>query len=254
MDQRIQWPKATWWTKAWNTYIGCEKVSPACDNCWACSWAKRFKQSFEPHDTPKPPPTSGIVFCGSLTDLFGDWVDTHIMGENIASCAINSKNRKATYLWLTKRPKRMVDALHYVGDRLANPEVWFENNYFGITAENQEWYEKRLEPFLESFPKWAKAWISAEPLLGHLGLMFQNPHIREKIHWVVVGCESGRNRRDCPIEYVEDIVRQCQEHNVKVFVKQLSIGGKCVNDITKFPKHLQIRQVPWATTEKGSAE
>lgn len=249
MDELIQWPSHKWWNKPWNPMLGCHQCSPACDNCYAKALSKRFGLSFEPHIQSRKLPRKGVIFCGNMTDLFGEWVDTHSMGENIASCARNSENGKATYLWLTKRPKRMVDALHYVGDRLGKPEVWFENNYFGFTAENQEWYEKRLEPFLESFPKWAKAWISAEPLLGHLGLMFQNPHIKEKIHWVMVGCESGRNRRDCPIEYVEDIVRQCQEHDVKVFVKQLSIGGKCINDINKFPKHLQIRQVPWATTK-----
>ena len=28
----------------------------------------------------------------------------------------------------------------------------------------------------------------------------------------------------------------------------MDIGGKCERDITKFPAHLQIRQVPWAGT------
>ena len=29
----------------------------------------------------------------------------------------------------------------------------------------------------------------------------------------------------------------------------LDLDGKCERDIMKFPKHLQIRQVPWATKE-----
>ena len=65
--------------------------------------------------------------------------------------------------------------------------------------------------------------------------------------WLVVGCESGPNRRPCKIEWVESIVEQCRSASVPVFVKQLDIGGKCVTDISKFPAHLQIRQVPWAT-------
>ena len=265
MENLVQWPRAKWWEKAWNPVIGCKPCSPACENCYAAAWARRFRQSFEPHSTKQRPPRKGVVFCGNMTDLFGEWMlpynNMPVTPEDLISSA---DGNKATYIWLTKRVQNMCDSLsigkfsavdeegdvHYVPVSSLN----LSNHYFGFTAENQAWYEKRLEPFLESFPKWAKAWISAEPLLGRLGLMFQNPHIREKIHWVVVGCESGRNRRDCPIEYVEDIVRQCREHNVKVFVKQLSIDGKCVNDITKFPKHLQIRQVPWATTEKGSAE
>ena len=30
-----------------------------------------------------------------------------------------------------------------------------------------------------------------------------------------------------------------------VFVKQLDIDGECVKEISRFPKHLQIRQIPW---------
>ena len=63
--------------------------------------------------------------------------------------------------------------------------------------------------------------------------------------WVVVGAESGANRRPCKIEWVEDIVDTCESWNVPVFVKQLEINGKLVTDINKFPQHLQIREVPW---------
>jgi protein gp37 len=67
-------------------------------------------------------------------------------------------------------------------------------------------------------------------------------------HWMgnVVGCESGPNRRPCKIEWVEHIVDQCRRNHVPVFVKQLGIGGKCVTDISRFPSHLRIRQVPWS--------
>ena len=64
--------------------------------------------------------------------------------------------------------------------------------------------------------------------------------------WVVCGCESGKNRRPCRLEWVESIVDQCRDANIPVFVKQLDIDGKCERDITKFPPHLRIRQVPWA--------
>ena len=63
--------------------------------------------------------------------------------------------------------------------------------------------------------------------------------------WVVVGAESGHNRRPCKIEWVESIVEQCQKYRVSVFVKQLDINGELVKNISKFPTHLQIRQVPW---------
>ena len=245
MSDLIQWPTAKWWTTQWNPIIGCKPCSPSCEHCYAAAWARRFGQSFEPHESSQArPPRKGVVFCGNMTDLFGDWV--YHPHNNIGLVKSFANIGNATFLWLTKRVSRMCDALTaFEFDDLSN-------HYFGFTAENQEWYEKRLEPFLDSFPKWAQAWVSAEPLIGHLGFMFQNPAIKEKIHWVVVGCESGRNRRKCPIECVEDVVDQCRRFNVPVFVKQLDLNGKCERDITKFPKHLQIRQVPWAN--KGGAQ
>lgn len=246
MNNLIQWPRAKYWDKPWNPILGCHGVSPACDNCYARASAKRFGMSFEPHPQARKVPKKGIVFCGNMTDLAGEWRTVEELAENISEC-IRPTRKDAKYLWLTKRVKRMCDALHYIGDRLNRPDLWFMDNYFGFTAENQEWYEKRLEPFIESFPKWANAWISAEPLLGHLGIMFQNPAIKEKIRWVVVGCESGRNRRQCPIDYIEDVVEQCQRFNVPVFVKQICLpNGKFTNKIEEFPQHLQVRQVPWA--------
>ena len=247
----IQWAGSQYWDTAWNPIVGCKPCSPACENCYAAAWAKRFGQSFEPHESSKMrPPRKGIVFCGNMTDLFGEW-----LWPNKGFCTVRSSvdffrwttsgiskvgiYKDATFLWLTKRVDAMCDALgHYVMPR---------NHYFGFTAENQEWYEKRLEPFLDSFPKWAQAWVSAEPLLGHIGFMFQNQAIREKIRWVVVGCESGRNRRKCPIEFVEDVVDQCRRFDVPVFVKQICLpNGRFTNKIEEFPEHLRIRQVPWA--------
>lgn len=72
MSNLIQWPRAKYWDKAWNPVIGCKPCSPACENCYAAAWAKRFGQSFEPHLSkgPRRPPRKGIVFCGNMTDIF----------------------------------------------------------------------------------------------------------------------------------------------------------------------------------------
>jgi protein gp37 len=49
------------------------------------------------------------------------------------------------------------------------------------------------------------------------------------IRWVIVGSESNGNapgKRETRDEWVLDLVRQCDEAEVPVFVKQLSVGGK----------------------------
>lgn len=257
MNNLIQWPRAQYWDKPWNPIIGCKPCSPACEHCYAAAWAKRFGQSFEPHQSSQTmPPRKGIVFCGNMTDLFGDWMwpwfgshDGYIVRspEDIIGYACGKTHNEAIYLWLTKRVGSMIGAVVRAFDGHEWRKTRRYCHYFGFTAENQEWYDRRVKDFRGGMPTWANGWLSAEPLLGpiNLGLQYIAPEDMP-FEWVVVGCESGPKRRPCKLEWVESIVEQCLAANVPVFVKQLDIGGKCVTDINKFPKHLQIRQVPWA--------
>ena len=258
MSDFIQWPCAQYWDKPWNPVVGCKPVSPACENCYAAAWARRFGQLFTPHATMQRPPRKGVVFCGNMTDLFGEWVDDSDVNDNIASTL--GYSHKAIYLWLTKRVARMCNALSHGRALLKDdtPEgvdlfpfrdCEMRNQYFGFTAENQEWYDNRRVKFHEA-PEWVNGWVSCEPLLGAINIFhFSDRPLPYK--WLVVGCESGPKRRPCKIEWVESIVEQCMAADVPVFVKQLDINGRCVTDINKFPAHLRIRQVPWATTGGG---
>lgn len=38
--------------------------------------------------------------------------------------------------------------------------------------------------------------------------------------WIIVGGESGKSRRDCGVEAICDVARQCHEAGIPVFVKQ----------------------------------
>lgn len=254
----IQWPSAKYWDKAWNPIIGCKPCSPACDNCYAKAMAGRFGMSFAPHGGKSVnPPRRGVVFCGNMTDLFGDWLGD---GEDYI-CRSLGYYGKATYLWLTKRPHAMCEALLYgrvilrddPDDVVHFRDCEFGNQWFGITAENQEWYDQRVDVWRREKPDWANGWLSAEPLLGPIDLRLGDIASGDlPFAWVVVGCESGPNRRPCNVEWVEGVVSQCLARGVPVFVKQLDLGGRCTTDIGKFPKDLRIRQVPWETA--GGAE
>lgn len=241
MSDLIQWPRAKYWDKAWNPIIGCKPCSPACEHCYAKAMAERFHKSFAPHaSSHKRPPRSGVVFCGNMTDLFGEWNDSPM---DAIEATAKKANADATYLYLTKRVHPMSAMLSAIvmGCPYTDPEI-FSNHYFGFTAENQEAYDRRAAE-ARNFPSWVNVWLSAEPLLGPVAI----GSLVNNLRWVVVGCESGPNRRPCNIEWVESIVEQCRAAGVPVFVKQLDIGGKCVTDINQFPEHLRIRQVPWAT-------
>ena len=264
MNELIQWPRAQYWDKPWNPIVGCQPISPACENCYAKTLSARFGVAdFTPHETSKAhPPTSKVVFCGNMTDLFGEWADEDYFDWRVEYIKRTLRySHKATYLWLTKRVEAMCNALNNGRVFLKGEDdcdfpfrdCEMRNQFFGFTAETQEWYDKRIKEFRGDMPDWANGWLSAEPLLGHidLGLRYIAPEDMP-FQWVVVGCESGPNRRPCKIEWVESIVEQCRNARIPVFVKQLDTGGKCETDINKFPEHLRIRQVPWA--KEGDAK
>lgn len=243
----IQWQKAKYWTRDFNPAIGCRPISAACANCWAKAWADRFGQSFAPHLASKQnPPMSGVVFCGNLTDLFGEWMETaQIWGYFSRLWHFKSPHgspvpNDAVYLFCTKRVGRMCKVLE--------PYAEIGNAFFGFTAENQEWYDRRVGELKASGIGKDRFWVSAEPLLGPIRLGLDDQFLRERISWVVVGAESGKQRRPCELSWIEDIVSQCIMAGVPVFVKQICLpaSGKFTNNINDFPAHLRIRQVPWA--------
>lgn len=58
---------------------------------------------------------------------------------------------------------------------------------------------------------------------GEVHLRCEYPHRKKQpppIDWVIVGGESGRNRRPCEIEWFVEIAEQCEAAGVPVFVKQ----------------------------------
>ena len=251
-ERLIQWPEAVYWTTQFNPMVGCKPVSPACDNCYARAWAERFNIPFTPHKSKKKnPPSKGVCFCGNVTDLFGDWVDD----ESLHNWMVKTIGNDAYYLWLTKRPVRMANQLAEFTDpvfqRLGKSDL--SRNYYGFTAENQEWYDKRFRA-ISSIPDWVNMWVSCEPLLGPIDFGFskilsdgQKFDIEDRPYqWIVCGAESGKDRRTCKIEWIEGIVNQCLSAGIPVFVKQICLpDGRFSNKIEEFPEHLRIRQVPW---------
>lgn len=248
-NQLIQWTKgAKYWDKAYNPVVGCFKVSEGCENCYASALCRQYDINGDGKFTPtvKPnakPPRTGVVFVGNMTDLFGEWNTT----EQIAGW-LKSLSPNATNLVLTKRGRRLYEQM----------DVLNESDHIlpGVTAENQDMLEDRLGNLFCLKHRW----LSLEPLLSYVDFRDAEAINNDVGHdctnmvdWVVVGAESGPNRRKCELKWVESVVGQCLHYKIPVFVKQLDLNGKLEKDINKFPEHLQIRQVPWAI-EKGASK
>lgn len=227
---KIEWTEATW-----NPVIGCSKVSPGCDNCYAIDQAMRIQRmggkggaTYE--GTTVDGDWSGLVRClperldqplrwkrprrvfvNSMSDLFHPDVPDGFIGDVWNTMALAPQH---TFQILTKRPKRMQQLLskwaadgwswrrsdlHWCGPVNGPlPNVWL-----GVSIESNR-YAWRAD-HLRDTPA-AVRWVSAEPLLGPLDQLDLTG-----IDWLVVGGESGPNARPADPEWVRDLRDRCMQ-------------------------------------------
>jgi protein gp37 len=194
----IEWTEMTW-----NPVTGCVKISQGCKHCYAESMAKRLKamgaarygDGFKPTlhddliDAPRKWRRPRLIFVNSMSDLFQDAVpDAFIrrVFETMRDCP------QHTFQILTKRS----DRLRQLGASLP----WSPNIWMGVSVENAR-VKGRIAD-LGAVPAHVR-FISCEPLIGPL----DNLDL-DRIHWVIVGGESGPRARTMQPAWVESIQRQ----------------------------------------------
>lgn len=183
----------SWATSTFNPWIGCTKVGPGCDHCYAearmdtrlhiVNWgagAPRKRTSIANWRGPvkwnaereraiaageNPPPHR--VFCSSLADVFDNEVDPQWRADLFA---LIRDTPNLIWLLLTKRignAANMIDeALQHDG---AASFCWpWPNVWFGATVVNQEEADRDI-PKLLAVPA-AKRFLSIEPMLGAIDL------------------------------------------------------------------------------------
>lgn len=221
-DTKIEWARHTY-----NPWIGCTRLSPACDFCYAADWAKRYGQahlwqgerrqtSAETRHRPLRWNREAIaagerhrVFCGSLMDIADNQVPSRWRDD---AWHIIDQCRALDWLLLSKRPQNYAKMLPTPA--IGAPE-WGEgwsHVWLGTTIEDR----KRLvnADHLRAVPA-AVRFLSVEPLLEDLGEIDLTG-----IHLVIVGGESGPNARPMHPDWVRSILRQCQTAGVAFFFKQ----------------------------------
>lgn len=259
----------------------CVRVSPGCTNCYAATlnrrlgtgldytvpdlgWAEPYLDERVIQDIlrfrPKPPFKNGrgrpVVFACDMTDLFGEWVTDEMRDRVFAAAALRPD---VDWLLLTKRPKgaleyltapympgRVNDSIRLALDRFKAVPGWpLPNVGIGVSVENQAALVQRVG-VLASIPA-AWRWLSCEPLLGPLAFepscMDFHGDGDASIDWLVVGGESGPGRRPCEVEWIADIVGQCDAADVPVFVKQDS--GPRPGEQGRIPAGLWARKEVW---------
>lgn len=206
----IEWTEMTW-----NPVTGCYKLSQGCKHCYAERMAHRLKamgtaryaNGFLPTlhwdlvDQPRKWRAPRTVFVNSMSDLFQDDVPVEFI-KAVFQTMVDTPQH--TYQILTKRSERL--------KALSRQLPWPDNVWMGVSVEDDRVMHRIND--LASVPANVR-FLSCEPLIGPL----ENMPLTG-IHWVIVGGESGGGARPMESEWVEQIQRQCEEHEVMFFFKQ----------------------------------
>ena len=234
-----------WTHHTFNPWWGCVKVSPACDHCYAETWAKRMglnvwgkdserrffglKHWMEPAKWNRAAEAAGErqrVFCGSMCDVMEDRPELVLGNADIYS------ERKRLYdlieatpgldwLLLTKRPQNF---------RRFLPAAWLENprlNVWLMTTVESDDYLWRIDELVK-VPAAVRG-ISYEPALGPLNIArYLQPHWTPQagadkgpwLDWVIAGGESGPGARPANPEWFRSVRDQCADAGVAFLFKQ----------------------------------
>jgi protein gp37 len=233
--------KISWADATFNPWWGCIEVSPACDNCYARTFAKRVGQNVwgpagssdrrffadkhwaEPLKWNTAAEKAGVrtrVFCASMADVFEQ---NAILDEHrLRLWALIEVTPHLDWMLLTKRPQNI---------KAMVPPAWLvtprDNVWYGTTVENQHYADLRV-PILLDVPATVR-FLSMEPLLGPVDLerfvVLYDANgepwtSRGDLHWIITGGESGPHARPTHPAWLRGLRDQCQEAGVAFHFKQ----------------------------------
>ena len=222
-----------WCDYTFNPWIGCTKVSPACDNCYAEVMAKRFFKDAKwgnhariltreenwnkPLTWNRKAEKEGKrykVFCGSMCDVF----DNHrSVIEPIAKLygVIDDTSKNLDWILLTKRISNVLNWQGFLYENMIS-----RCYALGITVCNHAEAERDIPKLLrvrEEFSLPVKnLLLSIEPMLGAIDLS----RWIDQLDWVIAGGETGSSARPMHPDWARSIRDQCQAANVPFFFKQ----------------------------------
>lgn len=208
----ISWADATF-----NPWIGCTKISPACEFCyaardnerrkWVSAWGaerRRTKTWGDPIKWNRQAAISGYrprVFCASLADVFDNEAPQEWRND------LWSLLRATTNLRWMLLTKRIGNAPKMLPADWPYPHV----GLMSTLANQGEW--DRDYPKLAQIPA---AWrgVSAEPLLGAINIGGYRPD------WIIAGGESGPHHRTTDAAWVRQLRDQCSTNGIAFHFKQ----------------------------------
>lgn len=259
-----------WTDSTFNPWIGCTKVGPGCDNCYAeALMDKRWHRvKWGPHGERQRTSASNWaaplhwdkeheafarihgrrrrVFCASLADVFDNQVPPEWRADLFR---LIERTPHLDWLLLTKRIGNAAAMMFEArgGHLPLLPHVWI-----GATVVDQAEAERDI-PKLLQVPARVR-FLSIEPMLGPIDLSAhffgfcpehdfpsgfcldrRHPGVHH-LHWVIVGGESGTGARPIHPDWARGVRDQCAAAGVPFFFKQwggptAAAGGSHLDDV-----------------------
>ncbi|KVT91911.1 hypothetical protein WK59_04020 [Burkholderia ubonensis] len=255
--------KIEWTDHTFNPWIGCTKVSPACDHCYAerstpsralgVEWgahAARRRTAPENWNLPRrwnarheifaaQHGRRQRVFCASLADVFDNAVPA-LWRRDLA--ALIEATPELDWLLLTKRIGNAAAMLVDMFPSGTPDHVWL-----GATIANQAEADRDV-PKLLAVPARVR-FLSMEPLLGPVDLTSipcggHRVSVLQAhgLHWVIVGGESGSDARPMHPDWARSLRDQCAAAGVPFLFKQ---WGEWIAEGIEMPTPLKRAPDPY---------
>ena len=218
-------------TYIWNPWVGCDKITEGCDNCYV-RYPSQFRDLLYSFNFKKVAPGE-VVTCCLLSDFFLEQAD------HLRPTVWNKikKHPDIIFMIITKRIHRFMECI---------PSDWgegYDNVAILVTAENQLRADERL-PYFLTLPIKHK-WVTCSPLLEPIDL---SPYLQsgQIEHVEVTGerdCEKLARRTH--YDWVESLSNQCKDADVRFTMQYLGHNFE-------FPDGtVQRDHSPWFRSEAG---
>lgn len=254
----------SWTDNTFNPWVGCTKVGPGCDHCYAEAWNTRFGGTGEapnwgagaPRRRTAPQNWSKVrkwqreaaatgkrlkVFCASLADVFDNEVDANWRAD---LWSLYAECPDLDWIFVTKRVGNVA--------KMAPCGGFGQNAIVLATVVNQTEADRDMGKLvkLKADVVAQMVGVSYEPALGPVNWSAW----AGDLDWLIVGGESdqrGAKARAFELSWADDAIRSGGFSGPAIFVKQL--GSNCGLDLrdnagadpAEWPLHLRVQQFPW---------
>ncbi len=266
-----------------NPWWGCFKVSEGCSRCYAETIASRFNRGIWGKKTPRKfqsdkywenlrlwdnkAKQAGVrlkVFVASMSD----WLEVRddLVEPRQRLLDEIHKRKNLNFLLLSKRPETLK-----TGNRKQISSAWGKTAVFGggnenwLKAPDNVWTGTSIESekYLGRACDIAESvhapvhFLSLEPLLEYVDLKPLFARFPRINWWVIVGGESGNKARDFNPSWAMQIIEDCQNYNIPVYIKQMgsvwakrnSANHNKGEDLREWDHHLRVQEFPQGCDE-----